>query len=67
MIYVGERSGTVDALLADVAVFYEEQVDATVDGLSSVIEPLLILGLGGGVGVVAVAVIAPMYSMASVI
>jgi type IV pilus assembly protein PilC len=67
MISVGERSGTVDALLADVAVFYEEQVDATVDGLSSVIEPLLILFLGGGVGVVAVAVIAPMYSMASVV
>lgn len=65
MVMVGERSGTVDSLLADVATFYEEQVDQTLNDMSSIIEPLLILVLGGGVGIVAVAVMAPMYSMAS--
>lgn len=63
MVLVGERSGTVDSLLADVATFYERQVDQTLDSLSSIIEPILILALGGMVGGIAVAVIAPIYSL----
>jgi type IV pilus assembly protein PilC len=63
MVMVGERSGTVDTMLGDVANFYERQVDQTLDNLSSVIEPILILTLGLMVGGIALAVITPIYSL----
>lgn len=63
MVLVGERSGTVDELLADIADFYEQQVDQILDNLSSVIEPVLILALGGMVGGIALAVITPIYAL----
>jgi len=63
MIYVGERSGNVDALLGDVAEFYETQVDQVLDNLSSIIEPVLILFLGGMVGGIALSVMMPLYSL----
>lgn len=63
MTLVGERSGNVDGLLADVADFYETQVDAVLDNLSSIIEPILILFLGGMIGGIALAVMTPMYSL----
>jgi type IV pilus assembly protein PilC len=63
MVLVGERSGTVDDLLADIATFYEQQVDQVLDNLSSIIEPILILTLGGMVGGIALAVITPIYAL----
>lgn len=63
MISTGEKSGNLDELLGELAVFYEEQVDETVKSLSSIIEPLLILFLGIVVGGIALAIIAPMYSL----
>ncbi|MBI4457799.1 type II secretion system F family protein [Candidatus Uhrbacteria bacterium] len=63
MVYVGERSGTVDSLLADIANFYEQQVDNVLDNLSSIIEPILILTLGFMVGGIALAVITPIYAL----
>lgn len=63
MVAVGERSGNVDQLLADIADFYEAQVDNVLDSLSSIIEPVLILFLGGMVGGIALAVMMPMYAL----
>lgn len=63
MVYVGERSGTVDTLLGDIANFYESQVDDVLSNLSSIIEPILILMLGGMVGGIALAVITPIYTL----
>lgn len=63
MALVGERSGNVDGLLGDIADFYEAQVDNILDSLSSIIEPILILMLGGMVGFIALAVMTPMYSL----
>jgi type IV pilus assembly protein PilC len=63
MVMVGERSGTVDELLGDIATFYEKQVDQVLDNLSSIIEPVLILSLGFMVGGIALAVITPIYSL----
>jgi type IV pilus assembly protein PilC len=63
MVLVGERSGTVDELLAEIAAFYEQQVDQILDNLSSIIEPILILALGGMVGGIALAVITPIYAL----
>src|SRR5690606_33175146 len=63
MVNVGERSGTVDELLSDIAGFNEQQVDQTLDNLSSIIEPVLILMLGGMVGGIALAVITPIFAL----
>jgi len=67
MVLVGERSGTVDDLLADIADFYEQQVDNVLDNMSSIIEPVLILVLAFMVGGVALAVITPMYALTEAI
>jgi len=67
MVSVGERSGNVDSLLADIAEFYEQQVDNVLSSLSSIIEPVLILLLGGMVGGIALAVMMPMYALTQAI
>ena len=63
MIAVGERAGTVDAMLEEIADFYEAQVSQTMGNMASIIEPLLILFLGGAVGGIALAVITPIYAL----
>ncbi len=63
MIIVGEQSGQVDEVLGEVAHFYEEEIDQTMSDLPQIIEPLLILVLGAGVGAMAVAIIMPLYSL----
>ncbi|MFA7169978.1 MAG: type II secretion system F family protein [Candidatus Paceibacterota bacterium] len=63
MIEVGEETGSVETTLQQVAEFYEEEVDQFTSNLSSVIEPLLMLLMGGAVGVFAIALIQPMYSI----
>lgn len=63
MISVGEESGSLDTILENLAVFYEETVTETMANFSSIIEPVLILLLGLGVGGIAVSVIMPIYSL----
>lgn len=63
MLQVGEESGTVEDMLGQLAVHYEEEVDTIMKNLSSIIEPLLLLFIGGVVGVLAVALISPIYSI----
>lgn len=63
MVSVGEETGELDNILLELAEFYEEEVDLIMENLPSIIEPLLILVLGLGVGGVAVAIIMPMYSL----
>lgn len=63
MIQVGEESGTVQEILEQLAMHYEEQVDDTLKNLSSIIEPLLLLIIGAVVGLLAMALIAPIYSI----
>lgn len=65
IILVGEETGELDSILAELADFYENEVDKIMDSLPSIIEPLLILVLGCGVGAMAVAIIMPMYSLTS--
>lgn len=65
MVSVGEETGELDNILVELAEFYEEEVDQIMENLPSIIEPLLILILGIGVGGVAVAIIMPMYSLSS--
>ena len=63
MIAVGEETGDVDGMLAKIAQFYESEVDAAVKGLTSIIEPLMIVVVGGIVGGIIVAMYLPMFQI----
>lgn len=63
MISVGEETGELDSILEELAEFYENEVDEIMNNLPSIIEPVLILILGAGVGAMAVAIVMPMYSI----
>ncbi len=63
MVMVGERTGEVDRLLAELSEFYSEEVDKTMKNFTVIIEPVIILTLGVAVAGVAVAVIMPIYSL----
>jgi type IV pilus assembly protein PilC len=63
MISVGEETGRLDQMLMKVADFYDKEVDATLKSLTSLIEPIMIVGLGGIVGLIAVSVISPIYAL----
>ncbi len=63
MIDVGERTGALESMLTKIADFYEDQVDTAVAGLTSLIEPLLIVFLGFLVGFIAIAMFMPLFKM----
>lgn len=63
MMTVGEETGKIDEILIKVADFYEEEVDAVIDGLASIIEPIMIVFLGGLVGLIAASVMGPIASL----
>lgn len=63
MLAVGEETGQIDTILVKVADFYEEEVSVMIDGLSSIIEPLMIIVLGSIVGVIAASVMGPIASL----
>ena len=65
MLAVGEETGTTDTVLLKVADFYEEEVATAIDSLASVIEPVMILFLGSGVGLIAASVMGPIASMSN--
>jgi type IV pilus assembly protein PilC len=67
MVAVGEETGAVDTMLAKVAEFYEREVEATVDALTSLLEPLLIVVLGGTIGGMVVALYMPMFNIINLI
>jgi len=63
MIGVGENSGSLDAMLEKIADFYNEEVDTAVDGLTSLLEPALMVFLGLVVGFIVVAMYLPIFKM----
>ena len=64
MVGVGEQTGALDAMLGKIADFYEEEVDVAVASLTSLIEPLMMVSIGGTVGVVLIAMYLPIFSIA---
>jgi type IV pilus assembly protein PilC len=67
MTAIGEESGALDEMLAKVADFYEEEVDNAVDALSSLLEPLIMVVIGGLVGSLVVAIYLPIFKLAAVV
>jgi type IV pilus assembly protein PilC len=64
MVGVGEQTGALDGMLSKIADFYEEEVDVAVSALTSLIEPIMMVGIGGTVGVVLIAMYLPIFSIA---
>jgi type IV pilus assembly protein PilC len=67
MVAIGEESGSLDAMLAKVADFYEEEVDNLVDALSSLIEPLIMVVLGVLIGGLVIAMYLPIFQLGQVV
>lgn len=63
MLAVGEETGATETVLVKVADFYEEEVDVAIGGLSSIIEPVMIIIMGGVVGLIAASVMLPITSL----
>jgi len=64
MIAVGEKTGKLETILESVAKYYQEEIDRQVKALASLIEPILIIIIGLGVGIMVFAVIVPIYQIA---
>ena len=67
MLAVGEETGAVDTMLEKVSQFYDSEVTASVDALTSLIEPLMIAFIGGAVGLAVVALYLPMFNVINLI
>lgn len=66
MIAIGEQSGTLDTMLGKIADFYEDDVENAVKALTSMIEPLLMIFLGGTIAILVLAMYLPIFGMADV-
>ena len=67
MTAIGEESGALDAMLSKVADFFEAEVDEAVDALASLMEPLIMVVLGGLIGGLVIAMYLPIFKMGSAI
>jgi type IV pilus assembly protein PilC len=67
MTAIGEESGSLDSMLSKVADFYEREVDETVDALASLIEPMIMVILGGIIGSIVVAIYLPIFKLGQVV
>jgi type IV pilus assembly protein PilC len=64
---VGEESGELEGMLTNVAKFYDEEVDRSVERLTSIIEPLMMAVIGVSVGVMIIAMYLPIFNMVNLI
>lgn len=67
MISIGEQSGTLDVMLGKIADFYEDEVETAVKAMTSLLEPLLMVFLGGIIAVLVIAMYLPIFNMADVV
>lgn len=67
MVAIGEQSGSLDSMLAKVADFYEEEVENSIRAMTSLIEPIMMVGLGGLIAVILIAMYLPVFQMGDTI
>ena len=67
MVKVGEETGELDKMLAKIADFYEEEVDTAIGALTSIIEPLMMIGVGALVGIIVISMYLPMFKILTLI
>ena len=67
MVKIGEETGELDAMLGKIADFYEEEVDASIQTLTSIIEPIMMIGVGIMVGVIILSMYMPMFKLLTLI
>jgi type IV pilus assembly protein PilC len=67
MVRIGEETGELEQMLSKVADFYEDEVDSTIASLMSIIEPIMMIGVGFMVGIIIVAMYLPMFKMMQLI
>ena len=67
MVAIGEEAGSLDAMLGEVADYYEQEVDDAVDGLSSLLEPIIMVVLGVLIGGLVVAMYLPIFKLGAVV
>ena len=67
MVSIGEESGALDSMLDKVATYFENEVDNAVDGLTSMMEPLIMAVLGVLIGGLVIAMYLPIFTMGSVV
>ncbi len=67
MIAVGEETGAMETMLSKIADFYDDEVDAAVDALTAMLEPIMMVGLGGTVGSMLIAMYLPIFKIAETI
>jgi type IV pilus assembly protein PilC len=67
MVRIGEETGELDKMLGKIADFYEDEVDAAIQALTSIIEPILMIGVGAMVGVIVISMYLPMFKMMELI
>ncbi len=67
MMQVGEETGALDTMLYKISDFYDQEVEATTEALTSLIEPLMIVFIGGVVGAMIIALYLPIFSVMSAI
>ena len=67
MISIGEETGALDSMLNKIADFYEDEVDAAVKSLTSIIEPIMMMFVGGLVGLIVISMYLPMFNMMNLV
>ncbi len=67
MISVGEKTGELDSMLSNLAEYYEEEVDVAVKSISNLIEPIIIVVLGGTVALIMLAIMMPIYQVGKIV
>jgi type IV pilus assembly protein PilC len=67
MVSVGERTGELEKMLSKIADFYDAEVDATISGLTSIIEPLIILFLGIIIGTIVICMFLPIFEISTIV
>ena len=67
MVKIGEETGELEKMLSKVADFYEDEVDASIQALTSIIEPMMMVGVGIMVGIIIISMYLPMFKLLTLV